>query len=94
MVPLYYPKLIPGTSSHTATTWALSVFYMEKNSSCTHIVSMYSLFTPKMHMYLWLVLLVYIALFLDTKIVISKLDNVPIIYIVFINDLDAGIECT
>lgn len=45
-------------------------------------------------MYLWLVLLVCIALFLDTKIVISKLDNVPIIYIFFINDLDAGIECT
>lgn len=82
MVPLYYSKLIPGTCSRTATTWAPnSVFYMEKNSSCAHILSTYSLFTPKMHMYLWLVLLLYIALFLDTKIVISKLDNVPIIYI-------------
>jgi len=43
-----------------------------------------------MCMCLWLVLL----FFLDAKIVTSKLGNVPNIYNVFLNDLDAGIECT
>lgn len=47
-----------------------------------------------MHIYCWLVLLIYYALFCDAKSVTFKLDNSLIIYTVFINDLDAGIECT
>lgn len=47
-----------------------------------------------MHIYCWLVLLIYYALFLDAKTVTVKLDNFLIIYTVFINDQDAGIECT
>lgn len=45
-------------------------------------------------MHCWIVLLIYRALFLDAKTATIKLDNALIIYTVFINDLDAGIECT
>lgn len=36
------------------------------------------MFTLKMHVYAWLVLLESFSLFLDAKIVTGELDNVPI----------------
>lgn len=45
-------------------------------------------------MYCWLVLLIYSALFRDAKTITFELDNALIIYNDFINDVDAGIECT